>query len=295
MARKRPNMLENRVDQVELDYGADAHSQHVERSHKAAASGLSFTVAQMVDVQDLHPSPYNGVFDDAKTAEYWDELRRDIEETGIVTDPLLAKRDGTLISGHSRLKIATELSEAGRAEFSKVPVRYVRNELSEEEEARRVYLSNLLRFDIPQDLRLLLEAKVYPDYFSSPKNGRPRQDDTQRNTSVSIAAQSGQSPDSVRKKRKIFSEAAKRAMERGADAPDVSDIAAARNALNNVRRNKAVPPPAARGTDRMKSRRKHITLMALRSFVSEFCEKSNNEEANELLNEFLRFVEGELS
>jgi hypothetical protein len=291
MPRRQHSMLAQRVTQEELDLGVDAHSRHVEKSHKVAAGGLALTASQMVDIHELHPSPYNDVFEEAKGDDYWTRLRQDIEETGAITDPLIAKRDGTLISGHSRLRITTELFESGRVEFAKVPVRYVRAEITKEDEQRRVILSNLLRFDIPHEMRILLESQVYPDYFESPKNGRPRSDEPPRSTSASIAKETGQSPESVRKKRKVFSEAKKLAKERGVDSPEVSDIRAAKKARNETRRKKAKAQESVATIAEEDASLTQISVQMLRDLVPEFCEDREDDQTDEVLYAFVRFVE----
>jgi hypothetical protein len=291
MARLRPNLLDSRVSESEIEATAEARTQEIKSVDQQDSVGLQLLPSRLVEVSKLTPSPYNAVFDDAKDEEYWDHLRRDIEETGVITDPLIAKKDGTLIAGHSRLRIAKELLEAGRTEFAKIPVLYVRSELSEEEEIRRVLLSNLLRFEIPQDVRLQLEAQAYPDYYFSHRNGRPRRDEPKRNTSTSIGKETAQSPATVRQKRRIITEASRKAEERGAGTPDVADIAAARESLNQKRRGKANASDTESEVDRTQDHSGSMTLVSLRTIVSEFCKQSVDEGVSEILEDFLGFVE----
>src|SRR5208337_5641561 len=80
-----------------------------------------------------------------------------------------------LIEGESRLTIARKLSSEGLLDFDLLPVRIIKGELSADDQRKRLYLGNLSRFEIDEDTRLTLYAKVWPDFYLAErtKGGRP--------------------------------------------------------------------------------------------------------------------------
>lgn len=189
------------------------------------------------------PHPANAVFNAAKTERYWRDLERDIREAGRIIDPVVALPDGTLIEGHSRITIARKLSEEG-VQLGRVQTVVI--DLSTEEAERRVYLGNLSRFELDEDTRLVLYAKVWPDYYLDAKPGRPKKGDTvssfQENLQVTkreeIATATGRSERQVRRDRSIIQDATELARAQGRSHPNVEDIHAARQGALSDRRKK---------------------------------------------------------
>ncbi|NIZ47668.1 ParB/RepB/Spo0J family partition protein (plasmid) [Entomospira nematocerorum] len=122
------------------------------------ANGLVLSAVQLKEISFFSMNAMNSIFEGLKSREYYEQLKRDIAQDGIV-NALIALPDGQLIEGHSRLQVAKELG------LPTVPVRFILSTLSQDEIKRRVYLGNLNRFEIPSDMRLILFAEVYPDYF----------------------------------------------------------------------------------------------------------------------------------
>jgi len=215
---------------------AEEHKHIMETTTEAESLGeLRFSPIEYRDPRELSPSPYNAVFERLKDDAYWRSLRRDIEEAGAITDPLLTLPDGEIVSGHSRQKVALELLSEGRLEFQKVPVRVLLSELSDLEKRKRVYLGNLSRFEVDANTRLRLYADIYPEYFGEERKAGEKTD----TVSVSaIAEDLGVTERQVRRERAIFQAATKQAVEQGRNAPVVEDLADARAEENKKRKAK---------------------------------------------------------
>jgi ParB-like chromosome segregation protein Spo0J len=116
---------------------------------------ISETVFQ-VEPQDLRPNPFNGLFKE-ESSEYFDTLRADIKERGILV-PCIAKRNGVLLAGHNRRRISLELK------LPRIPVQYVESELTPEQEKAFVIKDNLYRRQLTQEDRLNLYKMLFPDF-----------------------------------------------------------------------------------------------------------------------------------
>ena len=114
----------------------------------------------------------NKVFKDLKDETYFKNLKKDIDENQGIENPVICFKDGTLIEGHSRIKILKELVEEGKIPKSyKVPTLYFKG--TKKEGNKRLILGNLNRFEIDHNTRTLLFARIYPGYFDprEPKRG----------------------------------------------------------------------------------------------------------------------------
>jgi len=234
------------------DREIEDHKQIMDSTTEADSLGeLRFSPIEYRDPRGLSPSPFNAVFDRLKDEAYWNSLRRDIEEAGAITDPLLILPDGEIVSGHSRQKIALKLLSEGRLEFQKVPVRVLVSELSESEKRKRVYLGNLSRFELDANTRLRLYAEIYPEYFGEERKAGEKTD----TVSVSaIAEDLGVTERQVRRERAIFQAATKQAVEQGRNTPAVEELAEARAKENQRRKVKqtdtvSVSPPSGQVAD----------------------------------------------
>ncbi|WP_078130557.1 chromosome partitioning protein ParB [Leptospira alexanderi] len=91
-------------------------------------------IVKMVNPESLKPNPRNDF--DPLTKEEYESLKENIALNGIL-DALTARKDGTLVTGENRYRIALELKdhedENVRRRVENIPVRYYMNELTQEE------------------------------------------------------------------------------------------------------------------------------------------------------------------
>jgi ParB-like chromosome segregation protein Spo0J len=138
---------------------ATAKLDFIHDSRAAAVLPEGVTISEtiyQVEPADLRPNPLNGFFKEEST-EYFERLTQDIRERGIIVS-LIAKRDGMLLAGHNRLKIAVALG------LPRVPVQYVENELTGEQEKAFVIKDNLYRRQLTQEDRLNLYKILVVDF-----------------------------------------------------------------------------------------------------------------------------------
>jgi ParB-like chromosome segregation protein Spo0J len=109
-----------------------------------------------VELEDLKPNPLNKKFFKEEGQDYFKKLTKDIQERGVIV-PLIAKKDGTLLAGHNRYRIAKELG------FPRVPVQYIESELSKDREVGFVIKDNLFRRQLSQTERESLYLELFPD------------------------------------------------------------------------------------------------------------------------------------
>lgn len=149
-------------------------------------------VIKNINPKDLKPNPRNKELFSTNNADL-EKLKADIQERGILT-PLMVKKDNTLLTGHTRLKIALELG------LPSVPVQYSEFDLNDDEERKFIINDNLLRRQLSSEERLNLYRVLFPDVdtlLSEEKsNGRPKKGAL---TIKEIAEQTQQNPESVRK------------------------------------------------------------------------------------------------
>ncbi len=119
--------------------------------------GLQLSEVKFDAVTKLQRNPQNSVFFRTETAEYFRRLREDIQARGILV-PLIAKLDGTLLAGHNRLQVALELG------LKQVPVQYVLDTLSPNDEKIFVVKDNLLRRQFTYDEWTAIFREVIPNY-----------------------------------------------------------------------------------------------------------------------------------
>ena len=237
-SKKKPQVQQDLfaadLDQLARE-NAGLHAESLRAATEESVDGLRVGSSQKIRVTQLKPSPYNAIFEKAKTPEYWAELRADIESTGAILAPLLATRDFELLGGHARLKIAIERFQAGDTRFEYVPVCLVLDHLDETEKERRVIQDNLLSLNISQDLRVLLHAKLYPEEYKYDHRGRPSHGNQGR-TVNKIGAELGLSGSTIKRESGIFRAALKLAAEKGLTEPTEAEIQSARSELNAPRR-----------------------------------------------------------
>jgi hypothetical protein len=246
------NMSERRTG-----YRPEMLRPSAEKAPLLTTEGLELSELQNKPVDWFKPNPANVVFDCLKTPGYWDALKRDIREARAIINPIIALQDGMILEGHSRVKVACELRAEG-LDLGRLPVLIVTSPITSEEAERRVYLGNLSRFEIDEDTRLALYAKVWPDYFLSEptRGGRRGKGDTVSGfpeTADQIAAATGRSPRQVVRNRGTIRTAQTLAKAEGKDAPDSTHIQKVRAEANDERKARALTkkPEKARAVLRL--------------------------------------------
>jgi ParB-like chromosome segregation protein Spo0J len=136
---------------------------------KGREVGLPLSDIRFVAPQELKPNPINSFFN-SETSEYFETLRNDIRERGIIV-PLLAKEDGTILAGHNRLLVAQELGLAS------VPVQYILQSLTEEEERAFIFKDNIIRRQLTALEKQKLIERLYQDEISRDNRGGDRRSD----------------------------------------------------------------------------------------------------------------------
>lgn len=166
----------------------------------ASGVSLAYGKTKLSQIQSLSPSsikpnPHNILFSN-DAAEY-ERLKADIAQNGITT-ALHVLRDGTLLAGHTRLTIALELG------LHSVPVQYVENTMTDEEQRNYVIRDNVLRRHLTNEARIRFYRMLYPDFdatFLNPESrvstGRTKKGE-QRLTIAQIAAETQQKVSTVK-------------------------------------------------------------------------------------------------
>lgn len=223
------NKVDNAVLGKRIGHSSETGSVREETNTKIEGLELSQIVYRTID--SLKPNPINAVFDSLKTDSQLDALFRDIDEARAILNPLIAMPDGTLVEGHSRLKIAKRLLEEGRG-IGSLPVRIITTALTNEEIKQRVYLGNLSRFEIDEDTRILLYAEIWPDYFYlSGKSGR-KPDHSDTITASNLSKKLGKSIPQIKRDAAIYRKARKQV----GGNPSITDIKESRKELNEERK-----------------------------------------------------------
>lgn len=119
--------------------------------------GVKLSRVKKVKPSKLKENPLNQQFFRKESEEYFAKLTSDIKERGVIV-PLIAKKDGTLLAGHNRLKIAYNIG------LKKIPVQYVKNGLDDENEKQFVIKDNLLRRQLTHDDRIELYRVLYTNF-----------------------------------------------------------------------------------------------------------------------------------
>lgn len=123
-------------------------------------------IVKMVKPESLKPNPKND-FDPLNEDEYA-SLKENIALNGIL-DALTARKDGTLVTGENRYRIALELKEhedeVVRRRVENIPVRYYMNELTPEEEYDILEGDNLFRRHLtPEQKKERLKKRILRKY-----------------------------------------------------------------------------------------------------------------------------------
>jgi ParB-like chromosome segregation protein Spo0J len=155
-----------------------------------------------VNPKELKPNPLNATFFQSNNADM-EKLKADIQARGVLV-PLVVKKDGTVLAGHTRLALAKELG------LQSVPVQYSEKELSNEEERKFIVNDNLLRRQLSGEERMNLYRVLYPGVDSllseEKSNGRPKKGEL---TLKQIAEETGQKENTVKQQFKRARQEAK--------------------------------------------------------------------------------------
>lgn len=144
-------MSKSKKDMLKQGRNADLLDQATVRH------GLKMSDVRYETITTFRANPQNTVLFREETPEYFARLRKDIQERGIIV-PLIAKLDGTLLAGHNRLRIAEELH------LREVPVQYLLEQISAEEEKGFVIKDNLLRRQFTYEQWTAIFRELVPNY-----------------------------------------------------------------------------------------------------------------------------------
>jgi ParB-like chromosome segregation protein Spo0J len=218
---------------LQIDVSAD-----VEVIPTQYRNGTALSEVKKVAPSLLTMNKKNSEYFVEESEEYFTNLRNDIRQRGVIV-PLIASRDGILIAGHNRLRIAIELK------LPQVPVQYVQEDLSDEREREFIIKDNLFRRQLTTQEWVELYKKLFPDFESvflteetKVSRGRKKTDDS-RLTIAKIAEETGQKYDTVKTQiRRARSETNETAIQQG-----------------NKNHKKGFTEPFSQNTDKTKSSR----------------------------------------
>jgi len=117
--------------------------------------------------------------------------------------------------------------------MERLPVRLVLSPMAQDEQERRLYLGNLSRFEVDENTRLILNARVWPGYYSG-KGDAPKL--------AEIAKAQGVTERQVKRDKVIMKEAAEIA---GSETVKPEHVQAARDKKNEARRSLVKSPDDA--------------------------------------------------
>lgn len=160
-------------------------------------NGTALSEVKKIAPSTLRVNDKNKEYFVEESEDYFTNLRNDIRQRGIIV-PLIATKDGVLIAGHNRLRIAHELK------LPQVPVQYILEDLSDDREREFIIKDNLFRRHLSSQEWVELYKKLYPDFeavflddSTKVSSGRKKADDS-RLTIAKIADETGQKYDTVK-------------------------------------------------------------------------------------------------
>lgn len=118
---------------------------------------IKLTSVRQVQIRRIKKNAKNpGIFPQLD-GELIYNLKEDIKKRGIIV-PLIAKKDGTLLAGHSRLYVAQQLK------LKTVPVQFVEQKLTAKQEEDFMIRDNVLRRQLSPEDRKALYKRIYKDF-----------------------------------------------------------------------------------------------------------------------------------
>jgi ParB-like nuclease domain len=156
------------------------------RRVQSVRTGISLSDIKNVPVESLTINKGNALYFKRETTEYFQQLREDIEKRGVLV-PLLTKKDGTLLAGHNRLRIAKEIG------LRFIPVQVVQEELTERQELECIINDNLLRRHLTLDDRIHLYKQLFPEFdtvLQKSKRGGDKKSTAYKNQTDNVSLKS---------------------------------------------------------------------------------------------------------
>jgi ParB-like chromosome segregation protein Spo0J len=132
---------------------------------KNATLGVVGTVQKGLQLSDviyeftnrIKAHPENATLFKQEDEQYFERLKKDVMERGIIV-PLIVKDDNTLLAGHNRLRVAQELG------LTTVPVQFVDDKLTEQQEREFLIKDNLFRRQLAREEWMTLYRALYPNF-----------------------------------------------------------------------------------------------------------------------------------
>lgn len=163
---------------------------------------MNFDSMNLYNVDDLTPHPRNKEFFDDMTGERWEDFLESIKTSGVIS-PITINKEGTIISGHQRVRACKELG------IKRIPG-VMRDYLNEDEELKDLIETNLkqrvLGNDNPVKLGKCIKEleRIYGVRQGSAYEKKPEQQRAvQVLTQEDIAKQLDVSVDTIRRYRKL--------------------------------------------------------------------------------------------
>jgi ParB-like chromosome segregation protein Spo0J len=128
--------------------------------------GIKLSELQYVEPGRLANNALNLVFNKLSEEEF-DYLKNDIEKRGMLV-PIIAKSDGILLAGHNRLAVAIELR------LERVPVQYVREVLTQEQEKEFLFKDNVVRRQLTPNEKMKIIEELFGDEIDIDNRGGDR-------------------------------------------------------------------------------------------------------------------------
>ncbi len=128
--------------------------------------GIQLSEVQFVEPARLLNNPLNLVFNKLSEEEFA-YLKDDIEKRGMLV-PIIAKSDGVLLAGHNRLAAAIELR------LERVPVQYVRDVLTQDQEKEFLFKDNVVRRQLTPDEKRKIIEELFGDEIDTDNRGGDR-------------------------------------------------------------------------------------------------------------------------
>ena len=240
---------ERRAAQIEKDRAAFAGSlkfrqgirdnEQAERPEPVA--GLKLSPVHRVNPALLTPHPANTFA--PLPADELARFKDDIQARGILvplvivpaarnTDGTALNEGGRILAGHNRRAAALALG------LKAVPVQYVDEVLTPEQERRFIVADNVLRRHLDASHKAALLAELFPEYFNGAGAPGRKKESGHRDpiSAPAIARAVGVSPETVKRAKAVHKAATDRATAQGRPAPAPDDYRAAVEGMNKGRR-----------------------------------------------------------
>lgn len=120
-------------------------------------SKIKLSKVCQVSITKLKKNTKNSGFFPHPDGSHIFNMKEDIKKRGILV-PLICKKDGTLLAGHSRLTCAKILK------LKTLPVQFVDQKLTNGQEVEFIIKDNLLRRQLAPEERNALYRKIYKDF-----------------------------------------------------------------------------------------------------------------------------------